>query len=277
MSTISLKQLAREWLPPRLIRLVRQPNKGSETGYEGLFDTWEDANLHCTGYDAQHILNKVLAATLQVKRGEAAFERDSVLFDKIEYPWFLLSGLMWAAARNGGRLNVLDFGGALGSSFFQSRAMLVALPEVRWNIVEQAHYVQAGREYIQDETLRFYASVDECLLENEPNVILLSSVLQYLPSPDNIIAQLAKADAPVLIIDRTPFSVSEKNEILIQHVPAYIYDASYPLWVFSEGEFLRKLNSKWNLVAQTLSPEGRVRLGTGFEFSYQGMLLESKK
>ena len=73
---------------------------------------------------AQDILDKVLAATLKVKQGQAVFERDSVLFDEIEYSWPLLAGLMWAAASNGGKLNVLDFGGALGSSYYQNRKFL---------------------------------------------------------------------------------------------------------------------------------------------------------
>lgn len=123
--------------------------------FEGNYSTWEAAAAQCTGYDAAPILAKVLDATLRVKRGEAAYERDSVLFDEIEYTSPVTEALMWAAAQSGGRLDVLDFGGALGSSYFQNRAFLADLPQVRWSVVEQAHYVEAGREHIQDETLRF--------------------------------------------------------------------------------------------------------------------------
>ena len=38
-----------------------------------------------SGYDSQLILDKVLTSTLKVKNGEAAYERDSVLFDEIQY------------------------------------------------------------------------------------------------------------------------------------------------------------------------------------------------
>mgnify|MGYP001500873774 CR=1 FL=1 len=48
-----------------------------------------------------------------VKNGEAVYERDLVLFDYIEFYWPVLSGVMWVAARNNGRLNVLDYGGSL--------------------------------------------------------------------------------------------------------------------------------------------------------------------
>ena len=91
-----------------------------------------------------------------VKRGEAVFERDSVIFDKVQYAWPVTAGLMWVAARNGGRLSVLDFGGSLGSSYFQNREFLAYLPNVRWSVIEQAHFVKAGRKHIQDERLVFY-------------------------------------------------------------------------------------------------------------------------
>ena len=110
---------------------------------------------------------------------------------------------MRAAALNRGVLNVLDFGGALGSSYFQNRKFLVGLPRVSWNVVEQPHFVDAGRVYIQDETLRFYKDLDECLIQTSPNVIILSSVLQYIQNPFGLLQTLCSLGAETLIIDRT--------------------------------------------------------------------------
>ena len=45
-----------------------------------------------------------------MKNGEAVYERDSVLFDEIQYSWGLLAGLQKAALENDGKLCVLDFG-----------------------------------------------------------------------------------------------------------------------------------------------------------------------
>ena len=251
-----LKALARDWLPPVLARWFRQI-RGDGIRFEGDFSTWEEANRHCTGYDAEEILAKVLTSTLKVKHGEAAFERDSVLFDQILYAWPVLAGLMWTAARSGGRLNVLDFGGALGSSYFQNRKFLQPLPDVRWNVVEQPHYVDAGRKHIQDEKLRFYRTIVECLSENQPNVILLSSVLQYLESPTELISELNKVGALCLVVDRTPFALHGKDKLVVQKVPAAIYSASYPMWIFSQAEFERNLAKNWNMVASNISPEGK--------------------
>lgn len=268
--------LALDCVPPMLVRWVRRVRR-PRIRFEGEFATWEDASARCTGYDAEGILGKVLDATIKVKRGEAAFERDSVLFDHIEYAWPVLSGLMWAAARNGGRINVLDFGGALGSSYFQNRRFLQTLPEIRWNVVEQAHYVEAGRASVQDEQLRFYKTIEECLGDNRPNVVLMSSVLQYLKSPNAIVKAVSSAGADCLIIDRTPFSTHGRDQLLIQRVPSSIYAASYPMWVFSLQGFMGTLDADWRLLASNLSPEGFVQSTSGFKFSFQGMLLEPRR
>lgn len=264
----------KDCVPPIVLRTMRQMRGGAPL-FEGPYANWEEAAAKCSGYDSEHILAKVLDATLKVKRGEAVFERDSVLFDEIEYAWPVLAGLMWIAARNNGRLNVLDFGGALGSTYFQNRKFLQSLPEIRWNVVEQVHYVNAGKAHIQDEQLGFYKTIEECLSENQPNVVLLSSVLQYLKSPIEIIERLPSIGANSLLIDRTPFSTNDKDKLTIQRVPSSIYTASYPMWIFSQTTFLNMIGADWCLVASNLSPEGLVKSMSNFEFSFQFMLLKS--
>ena len=65
----------------KLLRLWRV----KKSGWQGDYASWEDAEQLSKGYDAVEIAEKVLASTLKVKNGEAVFERDSVIFDKIEY------------------------------------------------------------------------------------------------------------------------------------------------------------------------------------------------
>jgi putative methyltransferase (TIGR04325 family) len=274
---VALKRLARSCLPPTVVRWIRPPRAEEDILFEGDFATWNDARTRCSGYDAKDILAKVLTATLKVRNGEAAFERDSVLFKDVEYAWPLLAGLMWAAARNRGKLNVLDFGGSLGSSYFQNRKFLQTLPEVCWNVVEQAHYVEAGRSHIQSDGLRFYQSIEDCLKETQPNVILLSSVLQYLESPFKLLSELEKIGASCLIVDRTPFSTHSEDKLFVQRVPAWIYSASYPMWVFSRPLFHQTVAPCWRLVAANLSAEGYVRSSNNFEFSFEGMVFESQR
>lgn len=239
----SIKSVAKDWLPPAIVRAVRNFHSDGIC-FEGDYGTWEEAAAQCSGYGEEHILAKVLEATLKVKRGEAAYERDSVLFDEIQYAWPVTASLMWVAAQNGGRLDVLDFGGALGSSYFQNRRFLAVLPQLRWSVIEQAHYVEAGKAHIADDRIRFYESVARCLLEGQPNAVLLSSVLQYLPDPKSMLSKLAAVHADYLIVDRTPFlNKNDSSQIKIQRVPSVIYSASYPCWLFNFDESIKYIES----------------------------------
>lgn len=234
-----LRRVVVDWTPPALIQILRN-RRGGKIHFEGEFTTWDEALTHSGGYNADSILAKVLDATLKVKHGEVAFERDSVVFDEIEYSWPVTAGLMWAAARHGGRLDVLDFGGSLGSSYFQNKRFLTHLSDVRWNVVEQTHYAEAGQQHITDRHLRFYSSIDLCLLDNQPNTVLLSSVLQYLPEPFRLLKNLLSKGIDTVILDRTSYlNNCDRQRICVQHVPASIYDASYPIRFFVESEILK--------------------------------------
>jgi len=233
-----LKNMVKGLLPTPVLQLLRQAGLGG-IRFRGEFTTWEEASSQCSGYEEQSILSRVLASTLEVKRGNAVYERDSVIFSEIHYSWPILSGLMRAAALNSGVLNVLDFGGSLGSSFFQNRKFLVGLKDVSWNVVEQPHFVKAGIEHIQDEILKFYMTIDDCLAENSPNVIILSSVLQYVRDPMALLECLAGLGVETLIIDRTCYLKEGSRSILkIQEISNSIYVAKYPCRFFIEDQLL---------------------------------------
>ena len=259
------------WVPPVLVnRLKSLLRRGIY--YSGQYASWSLARSLASGYNAAHILEKVKAAALKIKAGEAACERDSVIFDRIEHSFPVLAGLLRAAMENGARLSVLDFGGSLGSSYYQCRAFLAVVEMLRWNIVEQEHYVRCGRECFETEQLRFHYTIAECVKSAEPNVALLSSVLQYVPEPEAVIAELMQSGMRYLIFDRTPFSDLEIDRITIQHVPPTIYPASYPCWIFAKSRFLETFRGRYELVAQFNCADGSA-YASGLEFSYYGMIL----
>lgn len=230
---MSIKSRIIQSLPPTLFLLL----KGH--GWYGNFSSWEEASKHSEGYDQNNILDKVKQALLMVKEGKACYERDSVLFNHIEYAWELLAGIMWIAAQNGGRLNLIDFGGSLGSTYYQNRSFLASLQSVVWSVVEQPHFVEVGRADFQDSQLKFYLSITDSLrTEGAANCILFSSVLQYLPNPYPILEEAFASGSPYIIVDRTGFTLSDSERVTIQQVPSTIYKASYPCRFFSESSFV---------------------------------------
>lgn len=270
---IRLKEIIRQVTPPVLIDLTKRLWGDRPTGAYGLsgdYRNWDEAMAASTGYDSGIILEKTRTALLKVKNGEAAYERDSVLFDEIQYAWPLLAGLMWVAARCGGRLNVLDFGGSLGSTYFQNRIFLSVLPGVRWNIVEQPSHVGIGKAYFEDDHLRFYASITDCLAATQPNIVLLSSVLQYLERPYTVFDQIQELSCDHVIIDRTPYWAGPTDRLCVQTVPPSIYPASYPSWIFSRSQFHAHIHKDWEIMVTFDNPD---RLAGLVEFVYQGMII----
>jgi putative methyltransferase (TIGR04325 family) len=265
------RSTVRDWIPPIVLRFARRFR--TNQGFFGDYPSWGEAARASSGYDSSHILEKVKTALLKVKRGEASYERDSVLFDRTEYSWPLLAGLLWIASVNNSRLNVLDFGGSLGSSYFQNRQFLSHLKELSWSIVEQHHFVRCGREHFQNGTLRFYASIDEYLAEGRPTVLLLSSVLPYLEKAEECLNDMLKRGFPYIIVDRTSFVIHGKERITVQRVPAWIYDASYPCRFFNERQFLETfVAAGYELIVDFETPD-RANIPSvfkGFIFRRQG-------
>src|SRR5690349_18481872 len=97
-----------------LRKLWKKLTKGKvqRYGWSGNYQSWHDVLKNANRYDAGVILEITKNALLKVKRGEAAYERDSVLFDKKEYPFPLLSFLLHSAVSKKKPLHVLDFGGS---------------------------------------------------------------------------------------------------------------------------------------------------------------------
>jgi putative methyltransferase (TIGR04325 family) len=214
--------------------------------WRGDYPTWETACAKASGYASADILKKVAEATEQVISGKAAYERDSVVFDQIEYSWPVLAGLLRVAARNGS-LEVLDFGGSLGSSYRQNMRFLKDLPH-HWNIVEQENYVTLGKARFETETLRFHRSIEECLGKGNINAFFSSSTLQYLENPIDFLGELSCFEFPTLILDRVSIIASDQNRLTLQTVPKEIYEASYPCWFFSEKRLFDAIGEKYRLV-----------------------------
>jgi len=219
-------------------------------GFFGPFKNWEEAKKKSTGYDSDLILNKVKDSLLKVKRGEVAYERDSVLFAKKEYSWPLLSILLFIAGKNNNRLNIVDFGGSLGSTYFQNKDFLIHLPELKWNIVEQPNFVNCGKKYFSSIYLEFYKSIKECLVKNQPSTIVFSSVIEYLEKPYEILQEVLDLDFPFIVFDRTTFLQQGEDMITLQKVPPQVYNASYPCWFLNKEKLIKFLSIKYDLVTE---------------------------
>ena len=128
---------------------------------------------------------------------------------------------------------------------------------------------------IENDQLKFYYTIEECLRNEQPDVLLLSSVLQYLDKPYDWIEKFTKLNFQSIIIDRTCFIQNYTDMITIQNVPEFIYKASYPMWLFNKEKFWNSFK-EYSIISEFSSYADVDYIIHGKVISWSGLILEKK-
>lgn len=219
-----------------------------------LYPDWPSARAAGAGYDTAQIIEKTIRAAEIVRASEGRlFDRDSVVLDREGASYPLLDCLLSAA--DGGNLRVVDFGGALGSTYRLYAPFLAAIKDLRWNVVEMPETAKVGRERFWDGRLRFYDHMRD--VGERPHVVLFSGVLQYLDDPYAALAEVKALSPDLIIVDRTSTSELETDRFAIQVVPETIYEAKLPFWIFGRDRIGQALGPEYcsDLTLQALDPD----------------------
>lgn len=218
--------------------------------FHGDYPDWSAACRDAAGYHEEAILRRVIAAARDVRSGRAVWDRDGTTFAEAWHHRPLVDALRAAAAQRGHRLVVVDFGGALGSTWWQHREVLADVVS-EWRVIEQPAWSQAGRREFADDVLSFHPSLAEAMrLPSEADVILLSSVLPYLPEPYVLIDEIIRWRIPEIIVDRTPFTGAGPDRIVVQKTPPALGGGSYACRLFGRESVKTALVPEYRLVAE---------------------------
>ncbi len=236
----------------KIIKYILREYRIYKSSWKGDYLNWEKALEKTSSYNSEEIFEQVRVATLNVKNGIYPYERDSVNFDKIEYSYPLLIALLSAVENE--ELIVFDFGGALGSSYFQNREFLFQSGKVKtlkWCVIEQERFVNIGNKEIKDDCLFFFESINKAI-ENvgKPQIILLSSVLPYVSKPYSVIAEVISTKAKFICVDRTYFFDKNSDRIAVQKVPKDIYEADYPSWILNYKKIIQSFDKNYNILLE---------------------------
>ena len=226
-----MKYLLKQFIPPIFIKFINYFKKNNVNKWVGNYTNWSEAEKDCKGYNSTSILNVIEKSILLVISGEKKMERDSVLFDTIDYNFNILPYFIKTAFDNKRELNLIDFGGSLGSSYLQYKSILYlcGIKKITWSIVEQEDFVAKGKKIFENENgINFYFNLDSCILNETPNIIFFSSVLQYIENPYQIIKKSCTLKLKYIIISRIPIINKDDDIIMKQIVPESIYKATYP-------------------------------------------------
>jgi putative methyltransferase (TIGR04325 family) len=240
---MTIKKIIISVLPPFISLILK--NVLLKTKFSKSFETWDGALKHCSSYNKKEIFDKTKNAARLVRDGAMAYERDSVLFNKVQYDYALLFALLFIANKKS-QLHLIDFGGSLGTSYRQNKKYLDALSiPIKWGVVEQSEFVEIGINEFQNDTLKFYDNLSQ--INFNVDVVLMGSSLCYCKNPYDVLTDIMEIEPNFILIVRTPFSEEKEDKISIQYVPKHIYDASYPYWTLSKENLINFLLKKYKL------------------------------
>jgi len=217
-------------------------------GWKGSYADFNDAKKKCKGYDEDHILNRIKETTLKVKNKEIAYERDGIAYKEVQMNFPVLKTLLFLASENNNELTIIDFGGSLGTAYYQNYPYLKHLKKLRWCIIEQPQFVSTGKKDFENDHVKFYNNISECLAENTPQLFLICSVLQYLEKPYDFLDEVIAAKIPYLMLDYVGYNNKREDRVTIQYVPPAFYgiEASYPCYFFNKFKIHQKIGLNYN-------------------------------
>jgi putative methyltransferase (TIGR04325 family) len=212
------------------------------------YKSFKHAKQSCGyGYDSNLIINKIYKAAKLVPK-KKKYERDGVNFDEIQYSWPLLSSILLATNNN--KLNVLDFGGSFGTSFYQNQKFLKYIKKIKWNIVEQKKIVNIAKN---NNFINFYENIDD--IKTKPDIAIFCCSLCYLEDPYNVLKKVINIKPNLIAIDRTPFTEQKEDLFGIQVVNKKIYPARLPIITFSINKFINFFKKEYILIEKWVAEE----------------------
>jgi len=244
-------------------------------GWKGAYKSFEEAKDKCNGYDEDHILKRIRETTLQVKNNEIAYERDGIAYDQVQMNFPMLKAILYVASKNDNELTVIDFGGSLGTAYYQNYPYLKHLKKLNWCIIEQPKYVEAGKAEFENEHVRFYNSIAECLAEHTPDLLIICSALQYLEKPYQLLQEVKNTLITYLLLDYVGYNDKQEDRITVQHVPPVFYgiEASYPCHFFCKTKIDMMLRDVYEKKYEFISAQEKYYVQLK-PFRYEGSFWE---
>ncbi|WP_316839570.1 methyltransferase, TIGR04325 family [Pedobacter gandavensis] len=264
--------LVKEFVPPLALSLRWYSFK---YGWKGDYPDYQSAKAKCQGYDEADILNKIKESTLKVINKEIPYERDGIAYDKPQMNFPLLSTLLYVASKNDNELTLIDFGGSLGTTYYQNYPYLSHLKKLKWCIIEQPEFVEAGKAGFENEHVTFYSSIAACLAENEVDLFLICNVLQYLEKPYELLEELKNSYIPHVLLDYVGYNDQPADRITIQYVPPVFYgiEASYPCYFLDRNRVEQSMKTAYEKKYDFISAPEKYYLQLK-PFRYEGSFWE---
>ena len=223
--------------------------------YKYGFSSWMEAKAASTGYSENSILEKVSSQTALIVARNSGWVRDGYYFPEAKLDFEILSVLSLHTAKTS-KLRVLDFGGALGTTYFQNRRILEKFGiAFCWNIIEQPNFVREGKQILGSfNNLHFFESFKDAT-PSASDLVIFSSVLEYLEDPYRVLQEIMDWEVKPLgiVIDRSPIDAVSSDKYVVQSVDESIHRAKLPLRILGQDRITEILSNGYSLISDWVS------------------------
>lgn len=251
-----------QFMPPRikvLTRAILSPYIGFTPAR-----TWEEATDASHGYESNVVIHTMYGH-------ENSHGKNFSL--TLESRHVQIVAALGVAIQQKETLRVLDVGGARGE-YFEIVQNLFSGTKIDWTVLETPSLVpRTVSERRGNSQITWTSEQSTCI--GPFDVVLLSSVLQYVEKPNELLQDMSRLTSK-LIINRLPLISGLQDEVAVQHLRMYGRRGSYPAWFFSESRFLEAVGDLGHVTYRWISPSD-THVFRWKEVPCQGMLITLNK
>jgi putative methyltransferase (TIGR04325 family) len=242
-------KLATDWLLPPKIKVLVRVLLSRFIGFTKV-ESWELAVRKSSGYESVNVVEPVVTAARRVQNDSQTSSLSSSRYQQIA------AGMLYCISQGrfnaGEPIRVLDVGGG-GADYFHHFQTFAPQISFDWTVLETPAMAEAmSNEFGRNLTnLKWINSIENT---NEIyDVVLCSSVLQYVEKPGALLAALAEKSG-FLIVNRIPLVDSTEHFVAVQKIISNGKRASYPVHFFAEEKFLNEMSQygevpmRWRVV-----------------------------
>ena len=223
----------------------------------GRYRNYREAYNNCqSDYSNEELIDIIYKANKKVATGRSLYERDGVNYDEIHYSHQLNMHLLKSAYTSldkGKGFKILDFGGALGTTYRQFPVKKVL---EKWTVIEQPKLVNIGAKEFSCKRLNFCTSdMFFKSYEREYDAVIFSAVIDYIEDYRTLMRRIiSESKAKIILIDRSLFSELDVDFYAIKKTNKNITgNKKYPVCILSEKSFkvfMAEMDLRWQTNGQ---------------------------
>jgi putative methyltransferase (TIGR04325 family) len=160
----------------------------------------------------------------------------------------MLAAMVYAEQK---KLKVLDFGGGIGFTYYQTMGALPQVKNAEYHIVERDAVCKAGREFFEkDGESNIYFHEDIPQEDGAFDIVHLSSAIQYIEEWKKVLTNLCALSPKYLLL----------VDIYAGDIPTYVsaqnyYGSRIPMWFFNLPEFVQVVKDlEYELIFKSVYP-----------------------